>query len=243
VVGLGWQRSHETEESFREETIEEMTRYSPEDGSDPLILRKAIDERELSDEVAALQQAMSLQTRRRATTDGELHRLCEQYDRLMDRGRPSDRTRKIQATVGMFHGHSPSAERTAQLLGCNYKKVEKIRKIRKDGTPEIQEAVKNDSMSINRAYNLIRKMEKGEDEEKSRKELLAAQIKAAEILLSRENLARMKKLGGDLRFLVNLAVEQFVLGLRDKWSTERRGQVLHLEPDEATALKGGLDPR
>ncbi|MBM3301102.1 MAG: hypothetical protein FJY85_14245 [Deltaproteobacteria bacterium] len=55
-------------------------------------------------------------------------------------------------------GRSASARRTAQLLLCKYKKVEKIRKIRKDGTPEIQEAVKNDRMKINRAYNLIREM-------------------------------------------------------------------------------------
>jgi len=47
-------------------------------------------------------------------------------------------------------------------FGCNYKKVDKIRKIRRDGTPEIQEAVKNDKLKINGAYNKICKMKQGE---------------------------------------------------------------------------------
>ncbi|MBM3301406.1 MAG: hypothetical protein FJY85_15815, partial [Deltaproteobacteria bacterium] len=102
------------------------------------------------------------------------------------------------------------------FIGCNYRKVDKIRRIRRDGTPEIQQAVRNDKMTINKAYNLIREMAQGRDQENTREKLLAAQNKAAEILLSRENLERMKKLGGDLRFLVNLAVEQLALGLRDK---------------------------
>jgi len=173
---------------------------------------------EFADDMSALRHAINMQTRLRTITDGALYRLCERYDRLLRRGgdRRSEEARSKVPNGTREPGDSKSAQRTAQLLCCNYRKVERIRKIRKEGTLEIQEAVKNDKMSINRAYNLIREMEKGEDEEKSRKELLAAQIRAAEILLSRENLARMKKLGGDLRSLVNLAVEQFVLGLRDK---------------------------
>ncbi|MBM3301912.1 MAG: hypothetical protein FJY85_18410 [Deltaproteobacteria bacterium] len=99
--------------------------------------------------------------------------------------------------------------------------MEKIRKIRKHGTPEIQGAVKNDRMKINKAYNLIRDMEKGEDEEeKSRKKLLASQIKAAKILFTEENFAILKELGGDVGSHVNQAIEIYVHWLQDKERTE-----------------------
>jgi len=173
-------------------------------------------------ELAAIQHAICLQAKRRTTTDGALYRLCEPYDRLMDRGgdRRSEEARSKGKSVPFESEPSRSSQWTAQLLGCNYKKVEKIRKIRKDGTPEIQEAVKNDRMKINRAYNLIREMEKGEDEEKSRKKLLASQIKAAKILFTEENFAILKELGGDLSFHANMAAEVYMRRLRDKERAE-----------------------
>jgi hypothetical protein len=103
---------------------------------------------EFPDEMSALQHAMSLQAKRRTTTDGALYRLSEQYDRLMEPGRRSEAEKELPTRVGNYDGRSASARFTASLLGCNYKKVEKIRKIRKDGTPELQEAVKNGEMSI-----------------------------------------------------------------------------------------------
>jgi hypothetical protein len=72
----------------------------------------------------------------------------------MERGgdRRSEDAKSIMTGVIIDRDLSTSARRTASLLGCNYKKVEKIRKVRKDGTPELQEALKNDKMSIDRAY-------------------------------------------------------------------------------------------
>jgi len=89
----------------------------------------------------------------------------------------STEAHELLTGVSNYQGRSASARRTAALIGCNYKKVDKIRKIRRDGTPEIQEAVRNDECSINKAYDLIREMEIGEDEEKNRRKLSAAQIK------------------------------------------------------------------
>ncbi len=113
---------------------------------------------------------------------------------------------------------------TNRLIGCHFRKVEKIRKGHTDGTPEIQEAVKNDRMSINRAYDLIRKMERGVVEGNQTEKLSAAQLKAVKLFLSQANLAELNALGGDLSSLLNssllnLSVEQFISGLGDKERT------------------------
>ncbi len=173
---------------------------------------------EFPDEMSALQHAMNLQTKRRRTTDGALYRLCDQYDRLMDRGRKSREANELLTRVSNYRGRSASARRTARLIGCNYKKVDKIRKIRRDGSPQIQEDVKNDKISINMAHKLIRDMELGT--EKSKEEVSAARVKAAKSVLSEENLAALEELDGNLCSLINLAVEQFVNGRREKGNVE-----------------------
>lgn len=113
-----------------------------------------------------------------------------------------------------------SARRTAQVIGCNYKKVDKIRKIVRDGTPEIQEDVSNDAMTINKAYKLIRGMELGAEEEKSRRKISAAQMKAVKSVLSEENFVGREAMSDDLGSLLNIAVEQFISGLQGKEHAE-----------------------
>ncbi|MEW6350720.1 MAG: hypothetical protein AB1646_16790 [Thermodesulfobacteriota bacterium] len=181
---------------------------------------------EFDDEMGALQHAMSLQSKRRSTRDGALYRLAGQYDRLMERGgdrRSGDAISK-PTRVGFDLAHSPSARVTASFMACNYKKVEKIRRIRKDGTPEIQEAVKNDKMSINRAYTLIRKLEKGlEEEEEGPEKLPPAQIRTLKAVLSEENFASLEALGGDVGATLNQAVEQFISVQGNKGRGEEPG--------------------
>ena len=104
------------------------------------------------------------------------------------------------------------------MIGCNYKKVGKIRKIRRDGTLEIQEDVRNEKISINKAYKLVGDMELGT--EKSEEELSAAPFKAAKSVLSVENFAASKELDGNLCSPVNLAVEKFVNWLCEKGHAE-----------------------
>jgi len=137
-------------------------------------------------------------------------RLCEEYDRLLDRGgdRRSEEAESKGTRVAFDPEQRKSSRRTAQLIGCNYKKVERIRNIRRDGTPEIREDVRNDKMSINKAYNLIRKMEQGETEDKDKS--AAARIKAAKTLLTEENFFVLQAMGDDLGALLNAAVERFI---------------------------------
>jgi ParB-like chromosome segregation protein Spo0J len=177
---------------------------------------------EFAYELDALQHAINLQTVRRISTDAAFYRLCEQYDRLMEPGRKGKETKELLTRVSNFVGRSASARRTAALIGCHYRKVDKIRKIRRDGTSEIQDAVRNDQLTINKAYKLIRDMELGEDQEKSRRKLSKAQVNVVKSVLSEENFAHLEAMGDDLGALLNLAVEQFIRGLR---SRERAGAV------------------
>ena len=168
--------------------------------------------------MAGLELVIDLQQGRRATSDGALYRLCEQFDRLMERGRhrKDGDAKKLTTRVVNFAGPSASARMTAELLRCNYRKVDRIRKIRRDGWPELQEAVKNDAVTIYKAYKLIRDMELGEDEKKSRRKLSPAQIKVVKSVLSEENFFGLEAMGDDLGSLLNLAVEQFVKRLERK---------------------------
>jgi len=179
----------------------------------------AVQVRSESD-LAVLQLAINLQTVRRRSTDGAYYRLCCQYDSLMEPGRKSEASKELPTRVGNYAGRNASARKTAAIIGCNYKKVDKIRKIRRDGTPEIQEDVKNDRIGINKAYKLIRDMEIGEDEEKSRRKLSKAQIKAMRSVLSEENFIGLEAFGGDLGSMLNQAVERFLSSLQER----RRGQ-------------------
>jgi hypothetical protein len=113
--------------------------------------------------------------------------------------------------------------RSPQLIGCHYRKVDKNRKIRRDGIPQIQKDVKNDRISINKAYKLIRDRELGEDEEKCRRKLSAAQIKAAKALLADEHLRALNELGGDLTSHINRAVEEYLLRWLESESNDEPG--------------------
>ena len=153
---------------------------------------------EFPDMMAALQRAISLQMERRPSKDGTLYRLCEQFDTLQKRGgdRRSEKAKSNLTGVRIEKTRSVSARKTADLIGCNYGKVDKIRKIRRDGTPEIQDAVRNDKMSINKAFGMIREKELGTDETKRNS---AAFMKGARVVFTEENLGRLKELRGDLQ--------------------------------------------
>ncbi len=171
---------------------------------------------EFPDEMSALRHAINLQTRRRTTTDGALYRLCDRFDRLMDRGgdRRSPEAKSMLTGVSIDRGRSASARSTASLIGCHYRKVDKIRKIRRDGTLQIQEAVRTDKLTINKAYKLIRDMELGSDGGTDK--VSVALVKAAKVLFNEENFAILKELGGDLSSHANRAAELYIRWLQDK---------------------------
>jgi hypothetical protein len=195
---------------------------------------------EFPDQAAVLQYAINCQTKRRVTTDGALYRLCEQFDRLMkcggdrksedaksrmqrcklDRGRKSEESKELMTGVINYRGPSASAKKTAHLIGCHYRKVDKIRRIRKDGWLEIQQAVRNDEITINKAYDLIRKTEIGEDDEKSARKLTVGQIKMLKTVCGEEIITELEGYSDDLRSYLVAAMKQYLHGLRENGRDE-----------------------
>jgi hypothetical protein len=170
------------------------------------------------DVMAALERAVSLQVQHRFSTNGAYYRMCETYDTLTARGgdrRSEEAKSKMQRCI-LDRRVPASAKRTAQLIGCHYRLVDKIRKIRRDGWPEIQEAVANDEMTINKAYKLIRDMELGNDG--NGKKASVRLTKAVQTVLGEDVFENMRNLEGDLLSLVKTACEEFI---RRRWEQER----------------------
>ncbi|MBI5568595.1 MAG: MerR family transcriptional regulator [Desulfomonile tiedjei] len=167
--------------------------------------------REFENSAAAMEYAMGKQARRRITNDAVRFRLIETYDSLMERGRRSEDSKELPTRVGNFMGRSASAHKTAAMVACNYKKVERARRILKDGTAQIKEDVRRGKLTINRAYNLIVKGAK--DEAKKARE---AKRRAAKLLLNDENLTRLQAIDGSLEDHINAAVETYLRRLGRK---------------------------
>ena len=115
--------------------------------------------------------------------------------------------------VSIDGGRSASARETAALIGCHFSKVDKIRKIRRHGTPETQDAVQNDKMTINKAFGMIREVELGTDDTKTK---TRAFMKGAKVVFTEDNLDRLTELGGDLQAHANAAMEEYVSRHRDQ---------------------------
>ncbi|MEW6141448.1 MAG: hypothetical protein AB1733_24765 [Thermodesulfobacteriota bacterium] len=158
---------------------------------------------EFPDEISALRFAMSVQSKRRPRKDDVIFRLIERHDAVMRRGgdRRSQDEKSMPTHVGIESGRSASAHRMANILGSNRGKVEKARKILKDGTPEIHDAVKNGKMTTNKAYNLVIK-----------KPLVRR--RSGDIKLKPWTLAALRELGGSIEDHVEAAVKWYVEWLR-----------------------------
>jgi hypothetical protein len=169
---------------------------------------------EFENESAALEHAMSLQADRRVTEDRHIFQFIERYDGMMKRGgdRRSEEAKSIPTGVGIEKGRSASARRTASMVGCHYKKVEKVRKILKDGSATTHNAVRQGKSTINKAYNDI--VEKGKGVKKGTKKNSPKQTKAAMDLLTDENRSAFKELGGDFHHHLNTAVSKYINWLR-----------------------------
>jgi len=168
--------------------------------------------RHFDSQAAALEHAMGLQSKRRITTDGVIFRLIETYDSLMERGgdRRSEDAKSKRTDVGNEKGRSASAHRTAHMLGCNYKKVERARRIIKGGTPQVKEDVRKDKMTINKAYNLITSKGQAEDDKTAQEKLPKKISEAAKKLFNKKNMAGFKALGGNLVAHANAAAEMYL---------------------------------
>ena len=164
------------------------------------------------DGISALRYAMTVQSKRRPRKDDVILRFVERYDILMQRG--GDRRssgKKSKPPGGGFETHrSPSARRTADLVCCSSRKIERVRTILRHGPPEIQDAVKNGKMTINKAYNLVIKKP-------------VVRRRSGHIKLKPWTLAALRELGGSIEDHVEAAVKRYVEWLRgeDRSSAER----------------------
>ncbi len=99
-------------------------------------------------EEEALSYAVHCQRNRRNITDREIIHCIAALDERKIAGRPS---KEKLAPDGANFGKS--ATETANLLGVNFRKVERARTVLDNAPDEIREAVKSGQMSINSAYN------------------------------------------------------------------------------------------
>lgn len=108
----------------------------------------------------ALDYAVSQQVNRRNLSSGEMLRYIAAADKLRQPGRP----KKLAPNGANFPDAAPatgkgkSAEQIAKVLNISTRKAERLRKIAKDGTDEIKQALQNDEISINNAYEQTREI-------------------------------------------------------------------------------------
>jgi ParB family chromosome partitioning protein len=103
-----------------------------------------------SDEEEALKYAIACQKNRRNLSDSELVACVVELDKRLPSGFRSDLDNNL-APCGARSGKS--AKETAELLGINHRKVERIRTVMDNATDEIKRMVKTGRMTVNSAYN------------------------------------------------------------------------------------------
>jgi len=169
----------------------------------PVVIEK------FADEMAALEDFVKRQLKRRKNDPWVRYQMILAVDSLMDRGgdrRSEDAKSKTPGGVTQTKGMT-SAQRTAKLVGCGPRTVDRVRKIRKAGTPEILEALKNRKMTITEAEEAVGIPK---DKKKARKAEDKKIKKAAEKLINGDNLSEIDSLGGDLAYHINKAVAEYV---------------------------------
>ncbi len=170
----------------------------------PVVIEK------FADEMAALEDFVKRQLKRRKNDAWVRYQMIIAVDSLMDKGgdrRSGDAKSKTPCGV-IEKKVMTSAERTAKLVGCGPRTVDRVRKIRKAGKPEILEALKNREMTITQAEEAIGR--KTKDKKAAQKAKLKKIRKAAEKLFKEDNLSGIDSLGGDLVYHVNKAVAEYV---------------------------------
>lgn len=168
---------------------------------------------EFEDEGAALLHAMNLQAKRRTTSDWVLFQLIGRFDKLMAQGgdRRSEQAKSNPPRGGLENKKQTSAERTAATVGCSPRTVERARRIRKKGTTDLIEALKN-GKTMSQVENIIAQREKAEKETEEE-----SQVEKKESLLDRltdANRSDLMEVGGDLYVHVNRALKGYFNYLR-----------------------------
>jgi DNA-binding transcriptional MerR regulator len=189
---------------------------------------------EFEDEGAALSHAMNLQAKRRTTDDWVLFQLIERFDSLMERGgdRRSEQAKSKGPAGPTETKHATSAERTAALVGCSPRKVKRARRIRKDGTSEILEALKNREMTISQAENAIIKKAQAEAENNTGEQSSDAESENSLVHIEGEYREILSPLEGTLHHHVNIAVSWYIRWLRRQGRLPEEEQANGVVDDE-----------
>ncbi|MFH0824870.1 MAG: hypothetical protein V2B18_19120 [Pseudomonadota bacterium] len=167
------------------------------------------------------------QAKRRQTKDWVLYRLIAEIDKRMKRGkkcRSGGETSNFPASAGNTSGRSASARRTGALLGCNFRKVERVRTIINRGTRKIREAVRDGRMTINDAFNLITKKQQGRNS--PHKDLVKQLAKEVAVLLEELDATALEEIGGNLVESVAAAVKECIVrNLNERARPEQRDSL------------------
>jgi ParB-like chromosome segregation protein Spo0J len=167
----------------------------------PVVIEK------FADEMAALEDFVKRQLKRRKNDPWVRFQMIIALDSVMERGgdrRSEDAKSKTPGGVIEKKGKT-SAKRTATLVGCSPRMVDRVRRIRKAAKPEILEALKNRKMKISQAEQAIANKEKPK---KARAQV--TQNQEGMVKLTDENLAALKELKGTRHEHVNAAVRQYI---------------------------------
>jgi ParB family chromosome partitioning protein len=97
----------------------------------------------------ALKYAIACQRNRRNLTDGELVACVIELDKRRDK----NANLKQNSTEAPHGASGKSAKETADLLGINHRKVERIRTVMDNAPDDIKQMVKTGRMTVNSAYN------------------------------------------------------------------------------------------
>ncbi len=120
------------------------------------ILEVPVSVKEFDNEDVALAYAISLQLSRRNLSNGEMLRFVHEMDRLKQKGR---KLAHQCANLGK------SARDLGETLGISARHVEQLRKIDREGSPEVKKALEAGDISVKKAYSqTIHKEDEKQDE-------------------------------------------------------------------------------
>ena len=156
----------------------------------------------------ALEYVATAQTKRRGTDQWVLYQLIVAVDNLMDRGgdRRSDKAKSKGPTGPIETLYKNSAERTAFIVKTDPTTVKRARRIQREGTREIIQALKDRKLKISQAEKAIIKAKTKKTDVESE----VIQNKDNMVSLTDENLAGLEKLGGNRHEHVNAAVKGYI---------------------------------
>jgi hypothetical protein len=191
---------------------------------------------EFEAEEDAFEYAIRLQSNRRNLTDGDLIQCIERLHERMPRGgdRRSEHAKEsTPQCCGTENGRSAQAKRTAALLNISARKVEQALTVIAHGSTETKQAVVENEMSINRAYDKTQKERKAEEAGvpqtnpeakacKDNKELAEGNSgnevpRVAPVLVPLELFGKLHQLGGSVEDHVSAAVKRYLESLTEPY--------------------------